>query len=181
MQAWNPIQVRREEHKTCAHILWELNMQAQILYNTELMHISYENWICSDRSYTIHKLCTYLMGIEYAGTNHTNQKGRTQNLCTYPTRIEYAGTDPTQVKIRAHILRELNMQAQILYKLEFVHLPYENWTCRHNRKGRDRDGDQGYLEARASPKQVEMEMEDKYCPEKFKARAPNGHHKYVSF
>ena len=66
------------------------------------------------------------MGIEYAGTNHTNQKGRTQNLCTYPTRIEYAGTDPTQVKIRAHILRELNMQAQILYKLEFVHLPYEN-------------------------------------------------------
>ena len=114
-------------------------------------------------------------------TNHINQKGRTQNLCTYPTRIEYAGTDPTQVKIRAHILRELNMQAQILYKLEFVHLSYENWTCRHNRKGRDRDGDQGYLEARASPEQVEMEMEDKYCPEKFEARAPNGHHKYVSF
>ena len=26
MQAQNPIEVREEKHKTCAHILWELNM-----------------------------------------------------------------------------------------------------------------------------------------------------------
>jgi len=50
-----------------------------------------------------------------------------------------------------------------------------------NRKGRDRDGDQGYLKARASLEQVKMEMEDKYHLEKFEARAPNGHHRCVSF
>ena len=39
----------------------------------------------------------------------------------------------TQVKkeehrIYAHILRELNIQA---HHTEFVHIPFENWTCKH--------------------------------------------------
>ena len=43
--------IRTEEYRTCAHILWELNMQAHILYklekkNIELVHISHKNWIC---------------------------------------------------------------------------------------------------------------------------------------
>ena len=53
--------------------------------------------------------------------------------------------------------------------------------CRPSGRGRDRDIDQVYPKARASPKQVEMEMEDKYHLEKFEARALNGHHRYVSF
>ena len=52
------------------------------------------------------------MGIEHAGTKlHTNQKGRTRNLCTYLEGIEYASVDPIQVRICAHFLQELNMQA----------------------------------------------------------------------
>jgi len=40
--------------RTCAHILWELNMQAQIPYESEEK---------------VHNLCTYPPGIEYASTN----------------------------------------------------------------------------------------------------------------
>ena len=29
MQARNPIQIKNEQHRTCAHILQELNMQAK--------------------------------------------------------------------------------------------------------------------------------------------------------
>ena len=42
MQAQNPMQIIKE-HRTCAYISRGLNMQAQILYNTELLHISYGN------------------------------------------------------------------------------------------------------------------------------------------
>ena len=44
---------------------------------------------------------------------------------------------------------------------------------------RDRDRDQGQPETRASPEQVKMETEDKYHLEKFKARALDGHHRYI--
>ena len=37
MQTRNPIQVRKEEHRTCPHILQELNMQAQILYKSKFV------------------------------------------------------------------------------------------------------------------------------------------------
>jgi len=57
-------------------------------------------------------------------------------MCTYPTGIEYAGIGPIQVKKEEyktckHISRELNMQAQTLYKLEkkrteLVHISREN-------------------------------------------------------
>ena len=78
----------------------------------------------------------------------------TKNLCTYPPRLEYASTDPIEVRteeysICAHILWELNMQAQTLYKPEFVHISQVNWICRHNGRGRDRDRDQGHPKARA--------------------------------
>ena len=36
-------------------------------------------------------------------------------------------------------------------------------------------------EAKALPKQVKMEIEDKYHLEKFKARASDGHHRDISF
>ena len=54
-------------------------------------------------------------------------------------------------------------------------------TCRCDREGRDRYKDQGHPEVRASLEQVEMKMEDKYHPEKFEAKAPDGHHRNVSF
>jgi len=49
-------------YRTCAHILRELNMQA---HHTKLVHISYRNWTCRHRPYTIQRLCKYLMGIEH--------------------------------------------------------------------------------------------------------------------
>ena len=48
------------------------------------------------------------------------------------------------------------------------------------RRCRNRDRDQGQPETRASPEQVKMETEDKYHLEKFKARAPDGHHRNIS-
>ena len=42
------------------------------------------------------------------------------------------------------------------------------------------DRDHGHPKARASLKQVEIDMEDKYHPEKFEARALDGHHRYIS-
>jgi len=50
------------------------------------------------------------------------------NLCTYPARIEHVGTS---------------------YKL--IHISRGNWICRHGRRARDKDKDQGHPEARASP------------------------------
>ena len=79
------------------------------------------------------------------------------------------------------------MQTQTLYNPELVRISSKNLRRRHNRRGRDRDGDQGHPKPRASPKQVEIEMEDGYLPrgashpKKFEARALDGHHRYVSF
>ena len=58
----NPMQVKKEEHKTCAHILWELNMQAQIPYKLEFLHISFRSWTCKHIILISH---TYPMGIEH--------------------------------------------------------------------------------------------------------------------
>ena len=102
---------------------------SQVSQNTWLVHISPRNWICKHNSHTI------------------------QKSCTYPTGNEHASTNLIQYKNHAHILRELNMQAQIPYKserknTELVHLPLgieyvgidpiqvvhissRNWTCRH--------------------------------------------------
>ena len=144
------------------------------------MHISFGNWIYRHRSYTGLNLCTYPLGIEHVGTKpYTSQKGRTQNLCTYPPGIEYASTDPIQVKIHAHILRELNMQT---HHTNFTHISYGNWTCKRGRRGRDRDQD--HPKARVSSKQVDIEMEKTKGAshtKKFEARAPDWHHKYISF
>ena len=53
------------------------------------------------------------MGIEFVGIGHTPVKQvEIHNLCTYPLGIEYAGIKSMQGKICAHILRKLNMQAQ---------------------------------------------------------------------
>ena len=144
-------------------------------------------------------LCIYPLRIEYASTKpHTSH-----TLCTYPPRIEYASINPIQHRIRAHILWQLNVQAQnpmqvrkeehrtcahILQKLnmqahhtDFMHISNKNWTYRHGRRGRYRDGNQGHPKAKASPEleEIKMEMEDKYHPEKFEGRAPNGYHEYI--
>ena len=52
-----PLKVRTP--RTCAHILWELNMQAWIPYKSEEK---------------VHNLCTYPLRIEYAGTNPMQAK-----------------------------------------------------------------------------------------------------------
>ena len=99
-------------------------------------------------------MCTYPTRIEYAGTGHIPIKQvKIQNLCTYPLRIEHAGTS---YRICAHILQEFYMQA---LHIELVHISQGNWTCKHSRRGRDRDRDQGHPEARALLKQVKIEME----------------------
>ena len=49
IQARNPVQIKKVEHRTCSHILQEL--------------------ICRHRSYTSQKLCTYPPGIKYVGTD----------------------------------------------------------------------------------------------------------------
>ena len=59
-----------------------------------------------------------------------------QNSCIYPTRIKHASTKPHanqkgRTQNCAHILRELNMQAQILYNTKIVHISYRNLICRH--------------------------------------------------
>ena len=88
----------------------------------------------------------------------------------------------SKYKICAHILRELNMQE---HHAELVHICWMNWICRHNRRGRDKDRDQGHPEARASPEKVKIEIEktsiiQRHKPlEKFEVRAPNGHHRYI--
>ena len=133
------------------------------LIQVRVVHISSKNWTCKHKSHIKQNTWTYPMGIEHASTkSHTNQKGRTHNLCTYPLGIEYAGIDPIQVRNCAYILQELNMQA---HHTNFAYISYENWTCKHGRRGRDRDRDQGHSGARASPEQVEMEIKDKYHPE----------------
>ena len=107
-----------------------------------LVHISSKNWICRHKP-------------------HTSQNRRIHNLGTYPPGIEYTDTDPILVRRTcAYILRELNMQAKTLCNLEFMHISWGNWICRHNRRGRDRD--QGYPEEKASPEKVEIEMEAEY-------------------
>ena len=59
--------------------------------------------------------------------SHTSHKGRTQNLYTYPPGIEYASIDPIQHRIRAHILRELNVQARNPMQVR----KEEHRTCAH--------------------------------------------------
>ena len=53
--------------------------------------------------------------------------------------------------------------------------------CRHGKRGRDRDRDQSHPKAKVSTEQLKIEIEDKYHPEKFEARAPYVHHRYISF
>ena len=43
-------------------------------------------------------MCTYPLGIEYAGIDPTSQKRRINNLCTCPLEIEYARTYLIQVR-----------------------------------------------------------------------------------
>ena len=84
--------------------------------------------------------------------------------------IKHASTNPIQVR-----REEYRTYAYILRKLK----------CRHSRRGKDKDRDQGHPEARASLKQVEIEMEKTSITrgtnhlEKFKARAPDGHHRCI--
>ena len=91
---------------------------------------------------TLHTIKDFLVGQNYQkgsmGHQYTPQRiilpsesftkdfpvsQKTKNLCTYPLRIEYDGMDTILVKRKeyitcAHILQELNMQAQIPYELE---------------------------------------------------------------
>ena len=163
--------------------LWTYPMEIEYagtyLIQVRVVHISSGNWICRHQSLVTQNSCTYPTGIEHASMKpYASQKVRMQILCTYPVGIEYVGTDPIQVRSCAYILQELNKQA---HYTNFGHISYENWTFRYGWRGRDRDRDQGQPEARASLEQVEMEIEDKYHPERFEARAPGRHHRYISF
>ena len=134
------------------------------LVQVRVVHISSENWICKHQFLykSECRSCAHILReLNMQARSYTSQK-----LCTYPLGIKYAGTYPIQVRSCAHILLELNMQA---HYTNFAHIFYGNWTCKHGRRGRDRDIDQSQSEARASPKQEEMEIKDKYHPKKFEA------------
>ena len=62
----------------------------------------------------------------------------------------------SECRICAHILWELNKHAD---HAKLVHISQGNWICRHNRRGRDRDRDQGHPEVRALPEEVEIVIE----------------------
>ena len=85
-----------------------------------------------------------------------------QNSWTYPLRIEHAGIKP------------LTSQNLCTYPTGIQHASIKEEV---NIEMKNR----GHLEVRDLLEQVEMEMEDKYHPEKFEARVPDEHHIYVSF
>ena len=107
---------------------------SQAIQNIDLMHISYGDWICKHKSYPSQSSAHILKELNMQAWNPTQVKKEEREIRAHILwELNMQAQNPTQVKkeehrIYAHILRELNIQA---HHTEFVHIPFENWTCKH--------------------------------------------------